>query len=144
MSEGSQHLETLAVHAGVQPDPSTGAIMTPIYATSTYVQTSPGTHLGYEYSRTKNPTRTVLEANLAALEGGRYGFATASGCNATDVLLHLLETGDHVVCVDDVYGGTSRLFRTVWSRHGVNVTFADLTNRPVSEFVTAKTKMICT
>lgn len=142
MSNESKHLETIAVHAGVTPDPSTGAIMTPIYATSTYVQASPGTHQGYEYSRTKNPTRTALEANLAALENGKHGLATASGCNATDVLLHLLNVGDHVVCVDDVYGGTSRLFRTVWSRHGVNVTFADLTNRPVSEFVTAQTKMI--
>ncbi len=142
MSTESKHIETLTVHAGVHPDPSTGAIMTPIYATSTYVQASPGSHLGYEYSRTKNPTRTALEENLAALEGGSFGFATASGCNATDVLLHLLSAGDHVVCVDDVYGGTSRLLRTVWSRHGVNVSFANLSERPISEFATAQTKMI--
>lgn len=142
MENKSSHLETVAVHAGVHPDPTTGAIMTPIYATSTYVQASPGTHRGYEYSRTKNPTRTALEESLAALEGGRHGFATASGCAATDILVHLLNAGDHVVCVDDVYGGTSRLFRTVWGRHGIDVTFADLANRPVSEFVKPNTKMI--
>lgn len=138
----SKHLETLAVHAGVHPDPTTGAIMTPIYATSTYVQASPGTHSGFEYSRTKNPTRSALEESLAALEGGSYGFATASGCAGTDILLHLLNAGDHLVCVDDVYGGTSRLLRMVWARHGVEVTFADLTAKPVSEFVKPNTKMI--
>ncbi len=138
----SKNIETIAVHAGVTPDPTTGAIMTPIYATSTYVQESPGTHRGYEYSRTKNPTRAVLEASLAALEGGKFGFATASGCAATDILLHLLNAGDHLVCVDDVYGGTSRLMRTVWNRHGLEVTFADLTHKPVSDFVKPNTKMI--
>src|SRR4051812_25629328 len=100
----SKHLETLAVHAGVHPDPSTGAIMTPIYATSTYVQTSPGKHQGYEYSRTKNPTRAALEASIAALEGGKHGFATASGCVASDILFHLLSAGDHIISADDVYG----------------------------------------
>jgi len=138
----SKHLETLAVHAGVHPDPTTGAIMTPIYATSTYVQASPGTHRGYEYSRTKNPTRSALEESIAALEGGKYGFATASGCAATDILLHLLNAGDHVVCVDDVYGGTSRLIRTVWGRHGVDVTFGDLTQKPISDFAKPNTKLI--
>jgi cystathionine gamma-lyase len=137
-----KHLETIAVHAGVTPDPTTGAIMTPIYATSTYVQTSPGTHQGYEYSRTKNPTRTALENSLAALEGAKYGFATASGCAAMDILLHLLSAGDHVVSVDDVYGGSSRLFRTVWARHGVETTFADLAAKPISDFVRPNTKMI--
>ena len=140
--ESKQGFETLAVHAGVRPDPSTGAIMTPIFATSTYVQTSPGKHQGYEYSRTGNPTRKALEESLAALEGGKYGFALASGCAATDVLLHLLDAGDHVVSVDDVYGGTSRLFRTVWSRHGINTTFGDLTRHSVSDFATPKTKMV--
>ncbi|MBY0369652.1 PLP-dependent aspartate aminotransferase family protein [bacterium] len=136
------HLETLAVHAGVTPDPTTGAIMTPIYATSTYVQSSPGQHRGYEYSRTKNPTRTALEESIAALEGGRHGFATASGCAAMDILMHLLNTGEHVVCVDDVYGGSSRLLRMVWARHGVDVTFADLVNKPISDFVKPNTRMI--
>ncbi len=138
----SKHIETNAIHAGVVPDPSTGAIMTPIFATSTYVQKSPGTHQGYEYSRTKNPTRTALESNLAALEGGRYGFATASGCAAMDILLHLLSAGDHVISIDDVYGGSSRLFRTVWNRHGIETTFADLTTKHVSEFAKPNTKMI--
>ena len=120
-------LETLAVHAGVKPDPSTGAIMTPIFATSTYVQSSPGKHRGYEYSRTLNPTREVLEASLAALEGGGFGLATSSGCTAADIVLHLLNSGDEVICCDDVYGGTSRLFRTVWARHGVSTSFVDMT-----------------
>jgi cystathionine gamma-lyase len=134
--------ETVAVHAGVRPDPTNGAIMTPIYATSTYVQTSPGKHQGYDYSRTANPTRTALEESLAALEGGKYGFALSSGCTAADVLLHLLEAGDHVVSVDDVYGGTSRLFRTIWSRHGISTTFGDLTRHSVADFATAKTRLI--
>ncbi len=121
------HFETTAVHAGVHPDPTTGAIMTPIYATSTYVQESPGKHRGYEYSRTKNPTRFALEESMAALEGGKHGLALSSGCTGTDVLLHTLDVGDHVISVDDVYGGTSRLFRTLWSRHGVKTTFVDFT-----------------
>lgn len=136
------HIETLAVHAGVTPDPSTGAIMTPIFATSTYVQKSPGEHQGYEYSRTKNPTRKALEDSMAALEGGKFGYALSSGCTGVDIIMHLLEVGDHVVSCDDVYGGSSRLFRTVWSRHGLEVTFADLTNRPVSDFANKKTKVI--
>ena len=133
---------TLAVHAGVSPDPSTGAIMTPIFATSTFVQKSPGQHQGYDYSRTGNPTRHALEKCLAALEGGKFALAMASGCAASDAVMHLLEAGDHVISVDDVYGGSSRLFRTVWSRHGVTTTFADLTNAPVSDFYTPKTKLI--
>src|SRR3954464_11078973 len=96
------HFETLVVHAGVTPDPSTGAIMTPIFATSTYVQKSPGEHQGYDYSRTANPTRSALESSLAALEGARYGFALSSGCTGTDILMHLLQVGDHVISVDDV------------------------------------------
>lgn len=134
--------ETLAVHAGVEPDPTTGAIMTPIYATSTYVQSSPGKHRGYEYSRTANPTRTALETSLAALEGGGHALALSSGCTATDVILHLLEAGDEVICCDDVYGGTSRLFRTIWSRHGVKTTFVDLTKVSLDEVVTDRTRLI--
>src|SRR5262245_38586231 len=139
--ELKQGFETIAVHAGVRPDPSTGAIMTPIFATSTFVQTSPGEHQGYDYSRAGNPTRAAVEEAVAALEGGKFGFAMASGCAATDALLHLLDAGDHVVSVDDVYGGTSRLLRTIWARHGVSTTFADLSKHPVSDFVTPKTKM---
>lgn len=138
----SKHVETVAVHAGVHPDPTTGAIMTPIYATSTYVQSSPGQHLGYEYSRTKNPTRTALEESIAALEGGRHAYAMASGCAAADALLHLLNAGDHVLCVDDVYGGTSRLLRMVWARHGVETSFADLIHKPISECAKPNTKMV--
>ena len=116
--------------------------MTPIFQTSTYVQKSPGQHQGYEYSRTQNPTRKALEESIAALEGGKYGLALSSGCTAADVLLHMLDVGDHIVSVDDVYGGSSRLFRTVWARHGLQTTFADLTTRHVSEFATPKTKLI--
>jgi cystathionine gamma-lyase len=137
-----QSFDTKAVHAGVEPDPTTGAIMTPIFATSTYIQESLGKHKGYDYSRTANPTRKALETSLAALENGQFGFATAAGCNAADIIMHLLETGDHVVSVDDVYGGTSRLFRTVWNRHGVSVTFADLTKGSVADYATPKTKLI--
>jgi len=137
-----QGFETIAVHAGVTPDPSTGAIMTPIFATSTYVQSSPGKHQGYDYSRTHNPTRTALEKSLAALEGGKYALALSSGCTGLEIIMHLLEVGDHVVSVDDVYGGSSRLFRTIWARHGITTTFADLVNHSIADFATPKTKVI--
>ena len=134
--------ETLAVHAGVSPDPSTGAIMTPIFATSTYVQTSPGHHKGYDYSRTANPTRKALEQAVAALEGGRFGFALSSGCTGLDIVLHLLNVGDHVMVCDDVYGGSARLFRTIWSRHGIEHTFVDLTSNSFAQAWTNKTRLI--
>src|SRR3989442_3308078 len=118
--------DTLAIHAGQHPDPTTGAIMTPVYLTSTYVQDGPGGHKGYEYSRTKNPTRSALEGCLAALEGAKYGAAFASGCAASDMLMHLLDAGDHVVVSDDVYGGTFRLFDKVFKRAGLQFTFVDL------------------
>src|SRR5512141_3317111 len=111
--------DTLAIHAGQSPDPTTGAIMTPVYLTSTYVQASPGVHKGFEYSRTHNPTRFALQDCLAALEGGKHGFAFASGLAATDALLHLLDHGDHVLASDDVYGGTFRLFDKVFRRLGI-------------------------
>ncbi len=139
---GPSHFETISVHAGVTPDPTTGAIMTPIFATSTYVQSSPGKHRGYDYSRTHNPTRTALEGALAALEGAKHALALSSGCTGTDILLHSLETGDHVISVDDVYGGSSRLFRTIWARHGVSTTFVDLTREGFGDVATAKTKMV--
>src|SRR2546430_7904265 len=95
---GDYEFETLAVHAGQSPDPTTGAIITPVYLTSTYVQESPGKHKGYEYSRTHNPTRKALEENLAALEGGKFGLAFPSGCAATTTIAHLLKRGDHLLC----------------------------------------------
>ncbi len=125
-SERKHRFETLAIHAGQQPDPGTGAIMTPVFLTSTYVQAAPGEHRGYEYSRTANPTRVALEQNIAALEGGQRGIAFASGCAAATTVLHLLKAGDHVVCCDDVYGGTYRLFDKVLSSKGIEFTFADL------------------
>jgi len=121
-------LGTLAIHAGQSPDPTTGAIMTPVYMTSTYVQSAPGVHKGYEYSRTHNPTRTALEGCVAALEGAAFGLAYASGCAATSNVMHLLKAGDHVISGDDVYGGTFRLFDRVWSQHGLSTTFVDLTD----------------
>ena len=120
-------LATLAIHAGQVPDPTTGAIMTPIFQTSTYVQEGPGVHTGYEYSRTSNPTRKALEDNIAAMEGGTHGFAFASGCAATTNIILCLDAGDHVVVSDDLYGGTSRLFRMVFARQGIEFSFVDLT-----------------
>ena len=123
----SQHFGTRAIHAGQEPDPSTGAIMTPIYATSTYVQSSPGVHKGYEYSRTQNPTRMAYERCIADLECGTRGYAFASGLAATSTILDLLDTGSHVVAGDDLYGGTFRLFERVRRRSaGLDFTFTDL------------------
>ncbi|MBI5367774.1 MAG: cystathionine gamma-synthase [Planctomycetes bacterium] len=118
---------TRAVHAGQAPDPTTGAIMTPIYQTSTYVQEAPGKHKGYDYSRTANPTRTALEANLAALEDARFGVAFSSGCAAANTVMNLLQQGDHVVAGNDLYGGTYRLFTKVYARYGIEFTFVDST-----------------
>lgn len=117
---------TLAIHAGQHADPQTGAVMTPIYQTSTYAQESPGKHRGYEYSRTDNPTRTAYQNCVASLEGGKYGLAFASGLAAMDSILHLLKTGDHVVCSDDVYGGTFRLMDKVYRPLGIDFTFVDM------------------
>lgn len=135
--------DTLAIHAGQEPDPSTGAIMTPVYLTSTYVQDGPGQHKGYEYSRTKNPTRLALEQCLAALEGARFGSAFASGCAAADTLMHLLGQGDHVVVSDDVYGGTFRLFDKVFRRQGLTFSFVDMTDPAAIEHaITPLTRML--
>jgi cystathionine gamma-lyase len=128
MAEPRSRFETLAIHAGQRPDPTTGAVMTPVYLTSTYVQDGPGSHKGYEYSRTQNPTRHALQDCLAALEGARFGLAFASGLAATDAILHLLSAGDHVLASDDVYGGTFRLFDKVYRRHGLEFTFVDMTD----------------
>ena len=120
---------TKFIHAGAEPDPSTGAIMTPIYATSTYVQQSPGVHKGFEYSRSQNPTRFAYERCAADLEGGTHGFAFASGLAAMSTVLDLLDTGDHVVASDDLYGGTFRLFERVRKRSaGLEFTFVDMSN----------------
>jgi cystathionine gamma-lyase/cystathionine beta-lyase/cystathionine gamma-lyase/homocysteine desulfhydrase len=116
---------TKCLHAGQQPDPSTGAITTPIYQTSTYVQEALGKHKGFEYARTQNPTRMALEVNLAAIEGGRSGFAFASGMAAIDAIASLLRSGDHVVLSDNVYGGTFRLFDKILSRRRIGVTYVD-------------------
>jgi cystathionine gamma-lyase len=124
---GALGIGTRAIHAGQSPDPSTGAIMTPIYATSTYVQSSPGKHKGYEYSRTQNPTRMAYERCVADLEGGIAGFAFASGLAAAATVLDLLDSGDHVIAMDDLYGGTYRLFEKVRRRSaGLDFSFVDL------------------
>jgi cystathionine beta-lyase/cystathionine gamma-synthase len=116
---------TRAIHVGQEPDTATGAVIVPIYQTSTYAQSEVGVHKGFDYSRTSNPTRAALEACLASLDSGRFGLAFASGMAAEDTLLHLLEAGDHVVASDDVYGGTFRLFHRVLERAGLRFTFVD-------------------
>jgi cystathionine gamma-lyase len=128
MSQNTPRFETLAIHAGNTPDPSTGAVNVPVYLTSTYVQAGPGVHKGYEYSRTGNPTRSALEANLAALEGARFGRCFASGCAATATIAHLFGAGSHLIVGDDVYGGTYRLFTRVMSDAARTYTFVDLTD----------------
>lgn len=128
MNKEKLGFETRAIHAGQEPDPTTGAIMTPVYLTSTYVQASPGVHKGYEYSRTHNPTRKAYEACIASLENGSHGFAFASGCSATVIALHLLKSGDHVVASDDLYGGSFRLFDKILRHNGLEFTFADFSN----------------
>src|ERR1700692_4547533 len=117
---------TICLHAGQEPDPATGAIITPIYQTSTYAQEELGKHKGYEYARTQNPTRSALEACLASLEEGKYGFLFSSWMGATTTTMMLLNAGDHVVCGDDVYGGTFRLFDKVFKRFGLEYTFVDV------------------
>lgn len=137
-------LATLAIHGGQSPDPSTGAVMTPIYATSTYAQSSPGVHQGFEYSRTHNPTRFAWERCVAALEGGSRGFAFASGLAATSTVLELLDSGDHVIAMDDLYGGSYRLFERVRRRSaGLDFSFVDLCDLAAFEAaIGPKTKMV--
>jgi len=137
-------LATRVIHAGQSPDPSNGAIMTPIYTTSTYVQKSPGEHQGYEYSRTHNPTRKAWEACIADLEGGKHGFAFASGMAAVDTVMHLLEPGDHVLSMNDLYGGTWRLFERVLRRSaGLDFSFVDLADLDAARAaLTDRTRMI--
>ena len=119
---------TKAIHAGIEPDPSTGAIMTPIFQTSTYVQDAPGKHKGYEYARTQNPTRTALENNLAALENGTHGICFSSGMAAMDAVLKLLNPGDEIIASNDLYGGSYRLITKIYERFGIKAHFVDMTN----------------
>jgi cystathionine beta-lyase/cystathionine gamma-synthase len=136
-------LETRAVHAGQEPDPQTGAVIVPIYQTSTYAQDGVGQPRGYEYSRTGNPTRTALETALAALERGKYALAFASGMAAIDTVARLLEPGDHILAGDDLYGGTYRLFRRVWEQFGVRSSLVDMTDlATVAAAVTPRTRLV--
>ena len=133
-TDNNPGLGTLAIHAGQSPDPTTGAVMTPIYATSTYAQKSPGVHQGFEYSRSHNPTRFAYERCVAALEGGTQGYAFASGLAATSTVLDVLDSGSHVICMDDVYGGTFRLFERVRRRSaGLDFSFVDLNDMAALE-----------
>lgn len=140
----TKHFNTRAIHAGQTPDPSTGAVMTPIYATSTYRQTSPGIHQGYEYSRTHNPTRKAYEECVASLESGHRGFAFASGMAAINTVIDILNAGDHVIAMDDLYGGTFRLFDKVKTRtSGLSFSFVDMTNvNNIRQAIQPNTRMI--
>lgn len=134
---------TRAVHAGQRPDETTGAIMPPIYQTSTYVQSGLGVHKGFEYARTRNPTRDALERNVAALEGARHGLAFASGMAAIDAVLKLLTSGDHVICGENVYGGTHRLMTQVFARLGLTFSFVDTRNpATIATALTPRTKLV--
>ncbi len=136
------HFETLAIHAGQGPEPVTGAVMTPVFLTSTYAQKGPGEHTGFEYSRTQNPTRFALEANLAALEGGAWGLAFNAGVAASTAVLATLEAGDHVVAGDDIYGGSFRLFDKVFRRFGLTFTYVDARDaRAVAAAIGPRTKL---
>lgn len=134
---------TKAVHAGVEPDPSTGAIMTPIYQTSTYVQSSPGKHKGYAYARGANPTRNMLQKSLAALENGKFGICFSSGMGATDAVIRLLNPGDEVITSNDLYGGSYRMFTKVYERFGIKFHFIDLTKASnISPLINKNTKLL--
>lgn len=134
---------TKALHAGVEPDPTTGAIMTPIYQTSTYVQASPGNHKGYAYARGKNPTRTQLEKNIAALENAKYGLCFSSGMGATDAVIKLLRPGDEVITGNDLYGGTYRMFTKVFANYGIRFHFINLSDAEnIAGYINERTKLI--
>lgn len=136
-------LATRIIHAGAEPDPGTGAIMTPIFQTSTYVQSAPGVNKGYEYARSQNPTRFALETALAVLENGNYGLAFSSGVAATDAVIKLLSPGDEVIAANDMYGGTYRLFTKVFEKFGIRFIYVDTTHAAnIQSAVTAKTKLI--
>lgn len=143
MNTDAMKIGTRVIHAGVQPDPATGAIMTPIYQTSTYVQSAPGAHKGYEYSRTHNPTRTALQDALAAIENGQHALCFASGMAATDAVVKLLSPGDEVIVGNDLYGGTYRIFTKVFANYGIKFHFVDMRDvANVTAALTGNTKMI--
>ena len=134
---------TKAIHAGIAADPTTGAVMTPIFQTSTYAQASPGDHKGYEYSRTHNPTRDALQKNLAALENGKHGLCFSSGMAAIDCIIKLLKPGDEVVSANDLYGGTYRIFTKVFETYGIKFHFIDMTEiENIENYINEKTKLI--
>lgn len=136
-------LSTKLIHAGVEPDPTTGAIMTPIYQTSTYVQSAPGQHKGYEYARSQNPTRKVLETALAHIENGKYGLCFSSGVAATDAVLRLLEPGDEVIAANDMYGGTYRLFTKIFEKSGIKFHFVNMQEMAnVTPLINKNTRLI--
>jgi cystathionine beta-lyase/cystathionine gamma-synthase len=136
-------LATKFIHAGAEPDPSTGAIMTPIYQTSTYVQSAPGQHKGFEYARSQNPTRKALEEALAVIENGKYGLAFSSGVAATDAVIKLLQQGDEVIAGNDMYGGTYRLFTKVFEKFGLKFHYIDMTDvNNVRKHINGNTKLI--
>lgn len=138
-------LATKLIHAGIEPDPSTGAIMTPIYQTATYVQESPGNHKGYEYARTQNPTRDALQNALAAIENGKYGLCFASGSAATDAVIKLLNPGDEVIAANDMYGGTYRMFTKIFEKYGLKFHFINMWDASeVSQYINKNTKLIWT
>lgn len=143
MANANYKLDTKLIHAGVEPDPTTGAIMTPIYQTSTYVQAAPGDHKGYEYARTQNPTRTVLQNALAAIENGNYGLSFGSGMAATDAVMKLLAPGDEVIVGNDLYGGTYRIMTKVFANYGIKFQFIDMHDaQNIKNYITPATKMI--
>ncbi|WP_017733519.1 cystathionine gamma-synthase [Nafulsella turpanensis] len=134
---------TKAIHAGVEPDPSTGAIMTPIFQTSTYVQTSPGQHKGYEYSRSQNPTRHALEKSLAALENGKHGLCFSSGLGAIDAVIKLFSPGDEIISTNDLYGGSYRIFTKIFEKYGLKFHFVPMHDtKAIEEKISDKTKML--
>src|SRR5215468_1121763 len=134
---------TKLIHAGAEPDPSTGAIMTPIYQTSTYVQSAPGVNKGFEYARSQNPTRFALERALAEIENGKYGLAFSSGVAATDAVIKLLQPGDEVLAGNDMYGGTYRLFTKVFERFGIRFRYVDMSDlEDVKANITDNTKLV--
>ena len=139
----SKHIETKVLHAGIEPDPSTGAIMTPIFQTSTYVQSAPGVHQGYEYGRTQNPTRDVLQKNIAALELMKYGLCFSTGMGAVDACIKLLSPGDEVIATNDLYGGSYRIFTTIFAKMGIKFHFVDMSEAEnVRALTNENTKMI--
>jgi cystathionine beta-lyase/cystathionine gamma-synthase len=143
MSEKDLRFNSKTIHGGQQPDKAYGAVMPPIYQTSTYAQTTPGGHQGYEYSRSANPTRTALENSLASIENGNYGLAFGSGLAAIDAVIKLLSTGDEVICTNDIYGGSYRLFKNIFEKFGITFHFIGMQNSDkIADYITEKTKLI--